>query len=185
VNKDELLHFLLQQSADQTFEWIQNAWRDTQLVPKDFNWLGLAEVAAFQARRGNEFSTRLPDLVWAKIAIAIYEYLIEKTGRAHKQSFELSIMSLRAHCIIALGSVPDDPILDVNRIVQWFFQNVEMTLDEAREKAANWKERPLEEIRELRYIKNRLSIIKPLFLKESLECNQELSDWLELQEDLP
>ena len=186
MSLQDLSNFLLQQPADQAYEWVHNALTGVQNVPEGFNWLGLAEVASSRAR-GRGGSDDSPNLMWARTAIEIYEYLIGKTKNKHSTSlsYEQSMMLLRAFCIVKLGSVPGDPILDVNDIIQWFFQNKEMSFDKAQEKAWNWRERPLEEIRNLRYIKNRLSVLKYLFRNYPLETSRELDDWLALWDKLP
>jgi hypothetical protein len=187
MNLQDVSNFLLQQPADQAYEWVHNALNDAQNVSQSLNWwLGLAEVASFRAR-GRSASDDSPNLPWAKIAIETYEYLIGKTKNKHGASlpYEQSMMLLRTYCIVKLGSVPGDPILDVNDIIQWFFQKKEMSFDEAQERAQDWRKGSLEEIRNLRYVKNRLSVIKYLVQNYPLETNKELDDWLALWEKLP
>ena len=68
------------------------------------------------------------DLNWAKVAIVVYDYLINKADPARRDSLEHSVMMLRAYLIVKLGVVPHDPVLNIGHIVQWFFQNLRLSL---------------------------------------------------------
>lgn len=184
-NKLPSLDTLLQQSPAQLYQWVQAIREGLEQVPQDFNWLGLAEAAALRARFGDDQTSSQPDLEWAKVAILIYNQIISEATPVYRASLERSVMSLKAYLIDKLGIVPDDPILDVNQIVQWFFEKLHISLKEAEEKAALWQSLAKEEILELRQIKNRLAIIKTLAESNLLPPNQELSAWLALREKLP
>src|SRR6266508_2738332 len=86
---------LLQQGAPQVQAWLDAVLKGQQKAPENFNWLGLAESAAAYARYG-KYSTPLE---WARIANAIYGYLIDKAGPSGQQSLMVSQMMLRVFLI--------------------------------------------------------------------------------------
>lgn len=85
------------------------------------------------------------------------------------------------------GPVPGDPVLDMNYIVHWFFENLPFSYEEAEQKAALWMQRTLDiqEIIALRGIKYRLRIIGYLVSSGRLQPDQELNAWLSLRDKLP
>ncbi len=171
--------------GNRLLQWVQSVRAGLKQVPHDFNWSGLAEAAALRARYGNDQTSSQPDLEWAKVAILIYSYLMDEVDSPNRASLEHSEMSLKAYLTGKLGAVPNDPILDVDQIIQWFFENLHISLDEAEKKASSWRKLAKEEILELQQIKNRLAIIKTLADSNLLPPNQELSAWLALREKLP
>jgi hypothetical protein len=173
-----LLNKLIQQDAAEVKDWLRRVESDEQEPPAGFNWLGLAEAAAFDAQSAS-------DLAWAEVAITVYERLAESTNPSGRESLMLSSKMLRAAMIAKLGAVPDHPILDLDQIICWFERSLTMSYQEATEKAANWRKCNPEEIRELRRIKNRLQVISVLADSDKYSLNPELKAWLELREKLP
>jgi hypothetical protein len=94
-------------------------------------------------------------------------------------------MLLRTAMIAEFGSVDDHLVLDSNQIIYWFFHSLTMSLDEVTQKAENWKELNIEDIRELRRIKNRLNIIVVLAESDKFMINEEIRAWLSLRDRLP
>jgi len=94
-------------------------------------------------------------------------------------------MNLRVAMIRKFGVVPGDPILDADQVVQWFLHGQRMSLEEADQKAASWQQLPTKDIRELRAIKNRISVIKTLIESGQVKPDQRLNDWLVLWNKLP
>lgn len=203
MSQFELLNRLLQQEPTQVYAWIQDAWEGSEKVPEGFNWLGLAEVATSNAtsERG-AVSSRL-NLDWAKVAISIYHYLIGAANPKTLASLEDSMMHLKAYCIEKCGVVANDPVLDIDQIVQWFFHNLELSPEEVKKKIESWRELirtpswnkviaspdwkglSVEDMRELRRIKNKLSVLKSLSACNLLPPKQEVHEWLALYEQLP
>lgn len=174
-----LLNELLQQDAASVKAWLKQTELDLLKLPEEFNWLGLAEAAAFEAQSAS-------DITWAEVAILVYERLTaETTNNSTRESLMISSMLLRAAMIAKFGSVPGHPVLDIDSIIHWFYNSLTITHDSAVQKAANWRSCNIEEIRELRRIKNRLGIISVLADSEKYILNQELKDWLALREKLP
>jgi hypothetical protein len=174
-----------EQDPKQVLMWVNTIVEGRQEVPEYFNWLGLAQLSANQARSRDDAVSSIPDLDWAKVAIVVYDYLINKADPARRDSLEHSVMMLRAYLIVKLGVVPHDPVLDIEHIVQWFFQNLRLSLAEAARRSASWKELKREEILELRQIKNRLAVIRSLAEHNLLSHHPELQPWLALREKLP
>src|SRR5690348_5835329 len=123
------VHTFLEQDPTSVYHWIRQVQTGRKPAPKDFHWLGLAEAATTQAsfehdREGQQ------DLMWALVALAAYQILIDDTG-SH-DSLELSMMHLRALFIRRYKSLPRNVLLDANQIVDWFWARLPMAFDEAR-----------------------------------------------------
>jgi hypothetical protein len=92
---------------------------------------------------------------------------------------------LRAAAIGKLGVIFDHPVLDVNLILQWFWDNIKESQEDVEKKAANWKTLPIAEIRELRKLKNRLKVIAALSESDKYVLDEKLNTWLFLRDKLP
>ena len=174
--ENELLH----QSPGEVLNWMRSAWSNPQQVPEGFNWLGVAEGAGAQANLS-------ADLGWAEVAIRIYEWL---AGRANDESIrhsELSsAMSLRASMMNKRRqTIPDHIVLDSQRIVHWFYDELNVPYDEVVHEVGNWRALQLDQIRTLRRIKNRLSMLRSLSAKGYIRPDEGLQRWLELCSKLP
>jgi len=150
-------------------------------VPNAFNWLGLAETVTLNAHTTHDAIS----LEWARVADAIYNYLNNRSTPAKRDSLMVAQMNLRVAMIRKFGVVPGDPILDADQVVQWFLHGQRMSLEEADQKAASWQQLPTKDIRELRAIKNRISVIKTLIESGQVKPDQRLNDWLVLWNKLP
>lgn len=224
---DDLLH----RDAAEIQAWLQGVRTRELTAPRDFNWLGLAETTAFDARRhaiGVEapitqfpkhqqevlraalcldrsepavpesglrewLASALPALAWADAAIAAYGQLVRKSPVRDRNAYEDSAMNLRAFLISRLGAIPGHRVLDATEIVYWFFDNLRMTPGEAGERSRAWKSgflnredtRRVNEVRQLRRIKNRATILALLAESGQLEPTPALREWLALREQLP
>lgn len=197
------LRILLEQDVEQVQFWLDQVWAEKQQISDDFNWYGLAEIAASQAR---ELALQSPpckllSLAWAKVAISVYEFLINHQIKYEiRESFFYSLMMLRAYMIVKFGISDEDSILDTNPIVDWFFDNLNLTYEEAISRTSSWQElftnstsekfndkliSKREDILQLRLIKNRLGVIKLLMDSHKLCPNEELKAWLLIREKLP
>ncbi|HLP91157.1 MAG TPA: hypothetical protein VK184_21580 [Nostocaceae cyanobacterium] len=181
----KLLNELLLQNPSDVKVWLKRVWLDQEKVPEEFNWLGLAEAAAFEARSGERNVTNTSNIFWAEIAISVYDYLASQANSGTGESFIISSMLLRAAMIADYGSVFGHPVLDSNQIIHWFFHSLKMSLDEVIQNTANWKDNNIENIRELRRIKNRLKVILVLTESDKFKPDEELKAWLSLREKLP
>jgi hypothetical protein len=198
----KLLNSLLQQDATQVQAWLKSVWKGEQKIPENFNWEGLAVVAADKAR-GNDTSLEQesPNLEWAKVAILVDDLLAE-THPDMKHSFTLDAMTLRAYMISKLGHIPGHKILDGSCIVNWFLNNLKFSPQEALTIASLWRNllkykaqeltqnqqkfaEVIEKIRELRQIKNQLAVIKLLSQNKQVNLDEKVNNWLSIQKQLP
>lgn len=145
-------------------------------------WLGIAENATFSA---NKETDRKSKLQWAEVALLTYKFLAEKVDRASRQSYETSAMMFRVKMISQLGANVENSVLNPRLVEEWFFKRLPFSKEKAVNKAADWPKRPIEEIRQLRFIKNRLNVIKQLRKEGYLRDNAELSEWVRISESLP
>lgn len=173
-----LLNDLLQQDAAEVQVWLRSIESSSLKPPLEFNWLGLAEAAAIEAQSAS-------DLAWAEVAISVYERLAAEANNSAQESLMISSMLLRASMIARFGSVPGHLVLDIYLIMRWFCDQMMMSWDSVAKKAANWHSCSIEEIRELRRIKNRLGVISVLANSDKYVLNSELNNWLSLREKLP
>ena len=147
----------------------------------------LADVSSAKARKG-ENNGGLFDRTWAEVATAIYDRLAEAAEQKKPgsgESLRISSMMLRAGAIAKYGIIPNDSVLDVNLILQWFWDNIKESREDVEQKAANWKMLPIEEMRELRQLKNRLKVIAALASGDKYVLDEQLKAWLSLREKLP
>lgn len=184
LESTKLLNELLQHDATEVRDWLKQVWSGQLPSPINFNWHGLAEAAAFDARLDYGDNSPFINLSWAEVATSIYDYLAQRAGSGG-ESFLISSMLLRAAMIAELGAIPGHPVLDIDKVINWFYDSLKMSLDEAMTKADNWKNCSFEEIRELRKIKNRLKIIFVLAESDKIISNNELSTWLAIRDKLP
>lgn len=160
--------------------WLDAVLQSELSAPPDFNWLGLAEmfttrVTANPSRTG---------LQWAYLAVRVYDHLLETTDA--QESLGNSQMMVRAYMINHLGSLAKDPVLDSNILMHWFFQQLTISFADAVQQLDEWPKRRIEWIRNLRQIKNRLSILMPLYQKGQLTTTDgELSKWFSIYSKLP
>ncbi len=175
----ELFNSLQHESPTYIEEWLKRVWAGQQPVPEPFNWLGLAQIAAADARSQKNVD-------WAKVSILVYEWLAaHETPRSLLSGYILSAMTLRVFMIDEKGAVPGDFVLDMDQMVRWFFENLPFSFEEAERKAAVWRTLDIQEVRALRSIKSRLGNLALLVKSERLQPDQELSAWLSLRNKLP
>jgi len=159
-------------------DWLHEVEKGHQQVPLNFNWLGLAEAASFEARSQK-------NLTWAEVAITIYQRLVDHTDAIHQAGLISSMMHLKAFMITQLGVVHNNTILDPDYMVQCFFESLPYNYEQAKLKAAHWQTLTIQEIKALKLIKSRLSVLSSLVENKSLHPDPELQMWISLQKDLP
>lgn len=172
------LQELLQQSPVEVLNWLHEVEKGHQQVPLNFNWLGLAEAASFEARSQK-------NLTWAEVAITVYQRLVDKTDTEHQAGLISSMMHLKAFMITQLGVVHNNTVLDPDYIVQWFFDSLPYNYEQTKQKAAYWRTLTIQDIKALKLIKSRLSVIASLVDNHKIHPDTELQAWLSLQKDLP
>lgn len=167
------------EDAVETLAWLKRIELGEEKVPAGFNWLGLAETAALKANTTE-------DILWAEVAVLIYRQLAESRINGG-ESLMVSAMMLRAKAIsnVSSGVVPGHFLLDIDLIIRWFCDSLTMSYNEASQKAMNWKNCQISEIRQLRQIKNNLQVISTLANSDKCTLEAELQKWLALRERLP
>jgi len=156
---------------------------NNQSVSDEFNWLGLAQSSAQNARGESD---RVEALKWAAISLSAYRYLAtERDVKGGFNSYELSAMYLRAAMICQFGVVIDHPVLDIQAIMMWFGERTSFERQKLISVIDQWRLLPIQQIRELRQIKNRLSVIELLMDNGYLEDDTELQEWVILKKQLP
>jgi len=201
-SSSELLESLLNQEPQQIQVWLARAFSGEIQIPPEFNWLGLAQSTASIAMEKLEAKISPLDMEWAKVAVAIYEFLIaESNNSSIKHSLEDSCMKIRVNMIRVHGHIKCDSILDSQKILDWFLSNLKISLEEASNIIILWKDfrkdftlgnseffkesQFMETIRELYHTKSRLSAIQSLVELQILLPDEQLKSWLELKERLP
>ncbi len=130
-------------------------------IREQFNWwFGLAKSA-----RSKVFQEEQPNLEWADLAIHVYEMMDWFSPNGCESCLSRAMM-LRANLIRRLGTKLDDKILDSQIIINWFFENLPMTREEAENKIKlrlkELYDRYFKDMAAMRKIKNRLNVIKVL-----------------------
>src|SRR5579859_5378420 len=174
----------LQLGPSELREWLTDVWNGPR-DPKEFNWLGLAEATALSATSAVRKGDSESGLAWARLAVLIYQHLIDRAGAASQESLTNSMMMLRVFMINKLGSIAGDPILDAHQVVRWFFDSLPLTTEQVVTKSKSWNQLDLKEILELRRIKSRICIIAHLSPDIRSEFEKELEAWLAVQKNLP
>jgi hypothetical protein len=168
-------------------EWLGSYLRpfeDGEPIPR--NMLGIYSGAAFLAVHENS-------LEWAGIAIRAAALFALQDGGRHRESILRRTMRLRAGFIARMGSRPNHPVLGKKQIVDWFTTSLELSMDEVMEKSARWNasrslskaQLTLDELRQLRWIKCRLAVVKILGDCGELSIDSPLKAWLEIYAQIP
>jgi hypothetical protein len=194
----KLLKFLLKQNPEQVQSWLKNVWIEQKQVPEKFNWLSLAELSAFNARElaANKSEYNSPSIAWADVATSVYEFLADKHPEFSPGYLSCS-MNLRADMIAKFGAVSSNSVLNTEIIINWFFDNLEISYQEALIKITDWRdtlasndvakiknkfETDMEDMKKISFIKNRLNTIKILSQSKHFHPSEELNNWIILGE---
>jgi hypothetical protein len=192
---------LIEKKPDDVKLWMKNVLEKNEQIPEHFNWHGLADCAASNARSNIDKSHKksTSSLAWAEVAISIYDFLA-KTYPESSNSYLYSEMTLRGFMISIFGIDKNSIVLDPDKIVAWFFDNLAISYEYALMKSVEWREalsrknaeemkelfeNNLEDIKVLRSIKSRLNIIKQLCQVLTFQPSEELLNWLSIWETLP
>lgn len=154
---------------------------------ENINWLSLAEGASIRAEQALNRGQNNLGKCWADISVKLYEMLSDKSESRNSQlSLYLAAIRMRIKAIQYLGCSSEDQLLDPEIIVNWFFANIERSIDETSEKTKKWTSLSKEEIRELRNLKNILNAMELLI---NIDCplakKQEIKRWLSVKSALP
>lgn len=181
------LETLLKRDPHEILTYVESSIAAQPHVSNVYTWEELAEKADSNAR--NHTSMEI-SLLWAKIAVVVYTYLyssLDNTDDPHRVSLECYEMRLRKICIAKFGPQKNEALLDPEYIVEWFFSNTKLSLDEVKALLNRLSELSVEKILELRSIKERLRVIKELYDDHyiSADAIPEIEKWLSIRTDLP
>ncbi len=202
VNADQLCNWLLEQDPSLVLHWLYEVWEGARQAPEEFNWLGLAEISASLAHHRDGTLSSPPDLGWARVAVLVNTFLIHE-AKAHGRVYfsarvvppearervcftcEERVMRIRVSFLLRLGSVPGDPVLDSNLLVQSFFEGLTLSPEEALSQcAAGRKVLNREQIWKLNRVQRNVELLRPLAEQHLLPANQELFAWYSIRERL-
>jgi len=158
-------------------EWLKQGNKIN--VDADTNWLGLAESAAAYACNTFGKHTVLESVIWGSIAITIREE-IAKAEAGRRPSLD-DAMTVRYNLIMRFGNHPRDPICDSKIIVEWFYRELSMSLEEATCHAQNWNQQSKREFT-FKLLVQRLDMLRSLVASKRLDVDSELERWLSVLE---
>lgn len=202
IDADRLCNWLLEQDPSLVLRWLYEVWEGTRQAPEGFNWEGLAEISAGLANHKDGRLSSPPDLGWARVAVLVNTFLIYEAkalGRVYYSARvvpseereivcftpEERVMRLRVAFLLRVGNVPGDPVLDINLLVQSFFEGLTLSPEEAlKQCAAGRKALSREQIWKLKRIQRNLELLRPLAEQNLLPANQELLAWYSIRERL-
>ena len=168
-------------------EIIETGSGDTSEV----NWHGLADSAALRANSSIRIGAHNEALQWARISIISYQHLIGRVEWHYAHALYMSMMMLRVKLIKLLGPKTNDLVLDIDQVYKWFFDNLDVSVEDAIEKSNSWITRVQlqqvepESIVKLRYIKNRLSVFKEIQKDPRFILSDELEQWMMIKPMIP
>jgi hypothetical protein len=174
-------------SPSEVWAWLQDIWTNNLKATADINWwLGLAESASHYVFYTKHGELKTPNLEWAQITVALYEYL---DTVKHCETCGRSGMFIRLRLIRIFGHQPNDELLDAEKIIAWFYKNLSIDQNEVKKMipidlAEIWKQNP-EKLLMLREIKNRLGVVQLLQEMKVFELDENLKEWISLRKSLP
>lgn len=176
---------ILQQSPLKLRDWVSSQSSNKISDSATFNWLGLAEGASYNAYATLREGRNQLAHEWGWLAVYIYEELTTNGGQSESISYENSAMQIRVSLIRKLGYKMGDFLLDINLVLDWFESSLTIDFEEAFDKSLNWQELTVTEIRSLRLLKNRISILELFKNSTMFVSGKTVENWSELKKSLP
>jgi hypothetical protein len=189
MSTEDVISWILEQEAPKALQWLQNMFSDEHGVSRPFNWLGLAECATDKAwprlSQGG-----VPDRDWAYIAALSYQYLAEREKNnehlSHNpemkqnlyRAYQLKLMRIRVRSILTFGLVVGDPLLDLEQLVESFFEGITLSPDawlrtfETKSENCSFAEKM-----EVRWINQRMEIMQKLRERQLFPEQEDLVRW--------
>ncbi|PTL83827.1 hypothetical protein [Vitiosangium sp. GDMCC 1.1324] len=171
---------ILEWLPQEVWAWLDRVTIGEPVEGEPFNWDGFAFTAAAQARRERS-------LLWANIALRVYEGLVEREPDWAAESRTQSAMYLRAWMICELGVREGDTVLDPEVIVTWFRRTATLSFEEVVQWVSplDLLTTPIDMLRKLRSIKNALNVVRAICKSGVLQKHPELVGWLRIRRRLP
>jgi len=148
---------------------------------RDLEWQDVAEFASSRAVCDSRLDAK-EAIEWATVAVLVFDRLTEvcQVNSAH---YEFDGMSLRAGMVRDYGPEAGHPVLDPALVENWFFRRLKVSLEEAVALWANVAQLPTEVFLRLASLKDRLRVIRPVFLKGLIRRKDDLAKWLTFLKD--
>jgi hypothetical protein len=163
-----------------------------QIPNSDFNWLGIADILAVEARNRKDTSEKIQ---LAELAVTIYERLAKHDNPEHADSNINSVIALSVYMLANHYIDPSHSILGLGQIMKHLGEVTGISPSEANELSKGLKEKlkvraslspsDLEKMEVLRRIKNKLTLLKRLPSDILLKKSLNIEAWLEIYNQLP
>lgn len=173
--------------------WVySNLTRELQSV-NDFNWVGLAEVLALDARNNSNLTEKIK---LAELAITIYEQLAESHIYDYPDSLLNSAIALRVYLISNNYVNPFHPLLGENELSNLVLKQFNFSCSDTLKLSKKYSKKiknkdnrfspsELGDMKELRKIKNMINLLKNMPSDSKLVKELETSGWLEVSKKIP
>lgn len=176
------LDALISSGPEEVRIWLA-ALRAGTVDPKQWNLLILGQDFCRKARE--EWS-----VPWLRVAVEFHEYLAQSIGGSSGELRLIMAMHLRTLFILRMGVDVREELLPLAPIAEWFLGSLPLSLKQAVAKSAvakstHWTDLPIEEIRALRAIKNRLGVFERLDEGGLLNAYPDIQAWLAIRAKLP
>jgi hypothetical protein len=176
------LDALISSGPEEVRIWLA-ALRAGTVDPKQWNLLVLGPDLCRKARE--EWS-----VPWLRVVVEFYGYLAQSIGGSPGEQGLITAMHLRTQFILRMGVDVREELLQLAPITEWFLGSLPLTLEQAVAKSAvaksaHWTDLPIEEIRALRAIKNRLGVFERLDKGNLLNAYPDIQAWLAIRAKLP
>jgi hypothetical protein len=153
----------------------------------NFPWSALAEVARQHATYPPPKSVS-EALAWGRVAEKASEFVKTKL-LGTRDSFDRSMMRVRALLIKRFGCSADEDLLSPQRLIDWYNTQTPGSPAEIATMARNWKSLPAEQILLLRHIKEGITILQLTSSDDNAERDPAISalieKWLPVKSLLP
>lgn len=172
----------INKSPEDAAAWLESLTREEM---KNANIFAFAQATASNATKFDSLSNE-ERKKWSCISIKAYHIYSELVDASSKQSCELSEMNLRASMIVRMGAKPEEPLLKLSVIENWCISSLnEQKVKIIEEEINEWTKLPIERIKELRKLKNKLNVCKYLNDNGYLNENNLVQRLLKIIKQLP
>jgi hypothetical protein len=170
---------LLAQHPAELAVWLRAWLRDGNAIRLDseINWLGFAESAAARVADVRDGQTVLETMLWGHLAVMVREELAQA-----KSGGKMYGMMVRYNLIMRFGNHPGDPLCDSKIIVDWFFQTLQLSFEEASRQTEMWHREPAGRSYEFKVVIDQLRMLQSLNQEKKLAPTDGLQRWLKLVE---
>lgn len=204
----ELTMNLLGKNPEDLLEWVKLARSQKVDLPEDFSWYSLSSSIILRIKNLIHNGNCEGVATWLKVINEIYDTVTSGNSTSSAaEALQYELMHIRATLIMNFGATKSESLVDEDPLLTWFFHGLDVPLDTAVQKSDDWqnlkqknkirylqdigknsnnydRKITIEDLRTLRKIKNKLSILKPLYQNKLIE-NKELGDWISIMYKLP